>query len=72
MNNHTRKHTLFYHKPKEEDTFKYRFQPYIRQKKHTVFLQSEGNNPSKSGTISEIAREAGPNLTEYLFPLCKK
>ena len=55
MNNNTRKHTRFYHKPKEEDTFKYRFQPHIRQRKHTVFLQSEGNNPSKSGTISEIA-----------------
>ena len=72
MNNNTRKHTRFYHKPKEEDTLKYMFQPHIRKKKHTVFLESEGNNPSKSGTISEIAREAGPNLTEYLFPLCEK
>ena len=38
MNNHTRKQMCFYHKPKEEDTLKFRFQPHIRQKKHTVFL----------------------------------
>ena len=43
MNNHTRKQMCFYHKPKEEDTLKFRFHPYFGEEKRPRLLKSEGN-----------------------------